>query len=108
MGTWTARLEGMPILVEWPEETRKILGIKDELRTRTVLWRPYTPPWTVTSISSILKQASYARPHQQRRHDQGTASLDRAAIRCSIQAGIPSTEDGKSGAWFRIIDLIQN
>jgi hypothetical protein len=59
MGTWTGTgWTGMPILVEWPEETRKILGIKDEFKNKDGFVEAIYPTMDGHIYFSILKQAS--------------------------------------------------
>ena len=38
------RLDGQPLLVRWPESTKRIMNMRDWAKQRTALWRPYTPP----------------------------------------------------------------
>lgn len=111
MGTWTGTgWTGMPILVQWPEETRKILGIKDEFKNKDGFVEAIYPTMDGHIYFLDLETGEPTRdPINIGVTTKGTASLDpRGYPLLYTGQGIPSTEDGKSGSWFRIIDLIQN
>jgi hypothetical protein len=111
MGTWTGTgWTGMPILVEWPEETRKILGVKDEFKTKDGFVEAIYPTMDGHIYFLDLETGEPTRdPINIGVTTKGTASLDpRGYPLLYTGQGIPSTQDGKSGSWFRIIDLIQN
>lgn len=111
MGTWTGTgWTGMPILVEWPAETRKILGIADEFKNKEGFVEAIYPTMDGHIYFLDLETGKPTRePINIGVVTKGTASLDpRGYPLLYTGQGIPSRQDGKSGSWFRIIDLIQN
>lgn len=103
---WT----GMPILVQWPAETRAILGIKDSFKEQNDLVEVIYPAQDGNIYFMELETGRYTRePLQTGLITRGTAALDpRGYPLLYTGQSIPSTEDGVYGSWFRIIDLIQN
>ncbi|MDL2259056.1 pyrrolo-quinoline quinone [Eubacteriales bacterium OttesenSCG-928-K08] len=104
---WT----GMPIIVEWPEETRKILGIKDEFKQKDGFVEVIYPTLDGNIYFIELESGKQTRdPLKLGVVTKGTASLDpRGYPLLYTGQGISSTEkDGSTGAWFRIINLITN
>lgn len=111
MGTWTGcGWTGMPVIIQWPEQTRKILGIRDEFKTKPNFTEVIYP--TMDGHIYFLELES-GKPTRDALDlgvvTKGTASLDpRGYPLLYTGQGISSTEGGTTGAWFRIIDLIQN
>ena len=111
MGTWTGTgWTGMPVIVEWPEQTRKILGIYDEFKNKDGFVEVI---YTTMDGHIYFLELESGKPTRDPLKlgvvTKGTASLDpRGYPLLYTGQGITSTEDGVSGAWFRIVDLIQN
>lgn len=111
LGTWTGTgWSGMPVIVQWPEETRKVLGIKDEFKQKDGFTEVIYPTMDGRIYFMELESGEATRdPINIGVTTKGTASLDpRGYPLLYTGQGITSTEDGVTGAWFRIIDLIQN
>lgn len=111
MGTWTGTgWTGMPIIVQWPEETRKVLGVYDEYKNKDGFVEVIYCTMDGHIYFLELETGKATRdPINLGVVTKGTASLDpRGYPLLYTGQGITSTEDGVSGAWFRIIDLIQN
>ncbi len=111
MGTWTGTgWTGMPVMVQWPEETRKILGVYDEFKSKDGFVEVI---YTTMDGHIYFLELETGKPTRDPINlgvvTKGTASLDpRGYPLLYTGQGITSTEDGATGAWFRIIDLIQN
>ncbi|MDL2218666.1 hypothetical protein LJC27_08445, partial [Christensenellaceae bacterium OttesenSCG-928-M15] len=104
---WT----GMPVIVEWPAQTRKVLGVKDEFKDKD----GFTEIIYVAADGYIyfLEMPSGKRtrdPIKLGVTTKGTASLDPRGypLLYTGQGDASTNANGKSGAWFRIVDLIQN
>jgi len=111
MGTWTGSgWTGMPVIVQWPAATRKVLGVFDEFRNKDGFTEVIYPTMDGHIYFLELSTGKKTRePLDIGVVTKGTASLDpRGYPLLYTGQGIPSTEDGKTGAWFRIIDLIEN
>ena len=111
MGTWTGTgWTGMPVIVEWPAETRKVLGVYDEFKNKDGFVEVIYTTMDGHIYFLELESGKPTRdPIKLGVVTKGTASLDpRGYPLLYTGQGITSTEDGVSGAWFRIIDLIQN
>lgn len=110
-GTWTGTgWTGMPIIVEWPEQTRKILGIKDEYKDKQGFTEVIYPTMDGKIYFIELSSGEQTRaPLNIDAITKGTASLDpRGYPILYVGQGIPSSRNGESGSWVRAIDLIQN
>lgn len=103
---WT----GMPILVQWPAETRALLGIKEAFREQDDLVEVIYPAQDGNIYFMELETGQYTRePLQTGVITRGTAALDpRGYPLLYTGQSIPATAEGVYGSWFRIIDLIQN
>ncbi len=111
MGTWTGTgWTGMPIIVEWPAEARKVLGVYDEFKNKDNFVEVIYCTMDGHIYFLELESGKPTRdPIKLGVVTKGTASLDpRGYPLLYTGQGITSREDGVSGAWFRIIDLIQN
>lgn len=111
MGTWTGTgWTGMPVIVQWPEETRKVLGVYDEYKNKDGFVEVIYTTMDGHIYFLDLESGEPTRdPINIGVVTKGTASLDpRGYPLLYTGQGITSREDGVSGAWFRIIDLIQN
>ena len=101
LGGWSGTgWTGMPIIVQWPEDIRQVLGIYDKFKSMDgyiYFMELYSGEQTREPIKTGVTT-------------KGTASLDpRGYPLLYTGQGIQSTEeDGSTGAWFRIIDLINN
>ncbi len=111
MGTWTGTgWTGMPVIVQWPEETRKVLGVYDEFKNKDGFVEVI---YTTMDGHIYFLELESGEPTRDPINlgvvTKGTASLDpRGYPLLYTGQGITSTDGGVSGAWFRIIDLIQN
>lgn len=108
LGTWTGTgWTGMPIIVEWPEKTRRILGIKQEFKDKEHFIEVIYP--AMDGYIHFLELESGRRTREPLKLGvvtKGTASLDpRGYPLLYTGQGIPDT---RGGSWFRIIDLIKN
>lgn len=108
LGTWTGTgWTGMPIIVEWPEKTRRILGIKQEFKDKEQLKEVIYP--AMDGYIHFLELESGRRTREPIKLGvvtKGTASLDpRGYPLLYTGQGIPDTS---GGSWFRIVDLIKN
>ncbi|HWR23635.1 MAG TPA: PQQ-binding-like beta-propeller repeat protein [Feifaniaceae bacterium] len=111
MGTWTGTgWTGMPLIVEWPAETRKVLGVYDEYKNKDGFVEVIYCTMDGHIYFLELESGNPTRdPINLGVVTKGTASIDpRGYPLLYTGQGITSREDGVSGAWFRIIDLIQN
>ncbi|MDD3921319.1 MAG: hypothetical protein PHO41_09140, partial [Eubacteriales bacterium] len=111
MGTWTGTgWTGMPVIIQWPEETRKVIGVADEFKNKDGFTEVIYPTMDGNIYFMELETGKRTRePINIGATTKGTAALDpRGYPLLYTGQGIPSTEDGTTGAWFRIIDLIQN
>lgn len=103
---WT----GQPIIVQWPDDIRPLLGIKDEFKSK--------PGFTEVIYAAMdgniyFYELESGQPSREKLElgciTKGSASLDpRGYPLLYVGQGITSTEDGFDGAWFRVIDLISN
>ncbi len=103
---WT----GQPIIVQWPEDIRPLLGIKEEYRSKTGFTEVIYP---AMDGNIYFYELESGQPTREKLNlgciTKGTASLDpRGYPLLYVGQGITSTEDGFEGAWFRVIDLISN
>lgn len=104
---WT----GMPVIVEWPAATRRVLGIEEEFKEKNGFVEVI---YAAADGYIYFMELSSGKQTRERIKlgvvTKGTASLDpRGYPLLYTGQGIQSTEaDGSTGAWFRIVDLIQN
>lgn len=111
MGAWSGSgWTGMPIIVQWPEKTRKILGVYDEFKNKDGFTEVIYPTMDGHIYFLELSTGKQTRePLDLGVVTKGTASLDpRGYPLLYTGQGIPSGSDGKQGSFYRIIDLIQN
>lgn len=112
LDSWTgAGWSGMPVIVQWPEETRKLLGIYDEFKNMDGFTEVIYPVMDGHIYFAELYSGKQTRePIELGVTTKGTASLDpRGYPLLYTGQGLSSTEsDGSKGAWFRVIDLITN
>lgn len=103
---WT----GMPILVQWPAETRAVLGIKEAFKEKSDLVEVIYPAQDGNIYFMELESGEYTRePLNLGVIMRGTAALDpRGYPLLYIGQSIPATREGVYGSWVRAIDLIQN
>ncbi|OQB24930.1 MAG: PQQ enzyme repeat protein [Firmicutes bacterium ADurb.Bin182] len=109
---WTgAGWTGMPVIVQWPDEVRKVLGVFDEFKDMDGFTEVIYPVMDGYVYFAELYSGKKTRnPIHLGVTTKGTASLDpRGYPLLYTGQGLESTEaDGSKGAWFRVIDLIEN
>ena len=104
---WT----GMPVIVQWPEDVRQVLGIYDKFKNMNGFTEVIYPAMDGYIYFMELYSGEKTRePIHTGVTTKGTASLDpRGYPLIYTGQGLESTEsDGSTGAWFRIINLIDN
>ena len=111
LGSWSGvGWTGQPVIVKWPEETRKNLGLKDEFKQKSGLVEVIYP--TLDGYIYFLELETGKQTRDRLYigvNTKGTASLDpRGYPLLYTGQGIESEQEGNRGAWFRIIDLINN
>lgn len=110
--SWTGTCwTGQPVIVEWPEETRRVLGVKDEFKSK----QGFTEVIYAAADGYIyfLELSTGVRTREPLKlgvTTKGTASLDPRGypLLYTGQGDTSRNAEGRSGAWFRIVDLIQN
>ncbi len=111
-GTWTGTgWTGQPLIVQWPEETRRVLGVHDAYRNKEGFTEVIYAAMDGYLYFLELESGEQTRdPLYLGVTTKGTGSLDpRGYPLLYTGQGIPSTEsDGSTGAWLRIVDLIEN
>ncbi|MDL2236081.1 hypothetical protein LJC07_08110 [Christensenellaceae bacterium OttesenSCG-928-L17] len=111
LGSWSGvGWTGQPVIVKWPEATRKILGIKEEFKSKADFVEVIYATLDGYIYFIELESGKQTRDRLYLGvNTKGTASLDpRGYPLLYTGQGIESTQDGNTGAWFRIIDLIEN
>lgn len=112
LNSWTGNgWTGQPAIVQWPEETRKVLGIKDEFKSMDGFTEVIYPAMDGKIYFIELSSGEQTRePIVIGATTKGSACIDpRGYPLLYTGQGLESTEsDGSTGAWFRIIDLIEN
>ncbi len=107
LGTWTGTgWTGMPVIVEWPEQTRRVLGVYDEFQEKDGFVEVIYPAMDGYIYFMELSTGNKTRePLKLGVTTKGTASLDPRGYPLLYSGqGIPESD----GAWFRVIDLIKN
>lgn len=106
-GTWTgAGWTGMPIIIQWENDVKNVLGIKDEFKQQEGFTEVIYPAMDGKIYFLDLETGHDTRdPINLGMVMRGTASLDpRGYPLLYIGQGIP----GADGAYFKIISLITN
>lgn len=104
---WT----GQPVIVEWPAEVRRVLGVYGQFKEKDGFTEViYAAADGYIYFLELSTGERTREPLKLGVVTKGTASLDpRGYPLLYTGQGIESTNDeGRSGAWFRIVDLIQN
>ncbi len=111
-GTWTGTgWTGMPIVVQWEDDVRPLLGIFDEFKDKRSFTEVIYPTMDGHIYFYELSTGKETRePIDLGVVTKGTASLDpRGYPLLYTGQGIESENaEGKTGAWFRVISLIEN
>lgn len=111
-GTWTGTgWTGMPIIIQWDDDVRPLLGIYDQFKTKQGFTEVIYPTMDGHIYFYELTTGEATRdPIDLGVVTKGTASLDpRGYPLLYTGQGIASVNsEGKSGAWFRVISLIDN
>lgn len=111
-GTWTGTgWTGMPIVVQWPDDVRALLGVYDEFKTKAGFTEVIYPTMDGRIYFYELSTGAPTRaPIDLGVVTKGTASLDpRGYPLLYTGQGIQSeNSEGNKGAWFRVISLIDN
>jgi hypothetical protein len=112
LDSWSgAGWSGMPVIVQWPEKTRKVLGVYDEFKNMDGFTEVIYPVMDGHIYFAELYSGKETRkPIDLGVTTKGTGSLDpRGYPLLYTGQGLSSTEsDGSTGSWFRVIDLITN
>ncbi|MBR0026507.1 MAG: pyrrolo-quinoline quinone [Clostridia bacterium] len=104
---WT----GMPVIVQWPADVRQVLGIHDKFKSMDGFTEViYAAMDGYIYFMELYTGEKTRDPIKTGVTTKGTASLDpRGYPLLYTGQGLESTEsDGNTGAWFRVIDLINN
>lgn len=103
---WT----GQPIIVKWSSEVRAVLGVYDKFKADENFTEVIYPTMDGNIYFADLYTGEQTRqPLNIGVITKGTAALDpRGYPLLYTGQGISSTEDDHTGAWVRVIDLIQN
>lgn len=104
---WT----GMPVIIRWDKAVRAVLGVYDEFKTKEGFTEVIYPAMDGRIYFMELTTGKETRaPIDLHVVMKGTATLDpRGYPLLYIGQGTQSTgSDGKTGAWFRVISLIDN
>ncbi|HWQ58044.1 MAG TPA: PQQ-binding-like beta-propeller repeat protein [Clostridia bacterium] len=111
-GTWTGTgWTGMPIVIQWEDDVRPLLGVYDEYKTKAGFTEVIYPTMDGHIYFYELSSGEKTRdPIDLGVVTKGTAALDpRGYPLLYTGQGIQSENtEGKSGAWFRVISLIEN
>lgn len=111
-GTWAGvGWTGMPLIVQWEDDVRPLLGIYDEFKTKDGFTEVIYPAMDGNIYFLELSTGKATRdPIALGVVTKGTATLDpRGYPLLYTGQGIPSTsEEGTRGAWFRVVSLIEN
>lgn len=112
IGGWTGTgWTGMPVIVQWPEDVRQVLGIHEKFKSMDGFTEViYAAMDGYIYFMELYTGEQTRDPIKTGVTTKGTASLDpRGYPLLYTGQGLQSTEsDGSTGAWFRIIDLINN
>ncbi|HWR18045.1 MAG TPA: pyrrolo-quinoline quinone [Clostridia bacterium] len=109
-GTWTGTgWTGMPLIVQWDDDVLRTLGVFDQYKNKPGFTEVIYPTMDGNIYFWELESGEKTRePIHIGVVTKGTASLDpRGYPLLYTGQGIPSDVDG-TGAWFRIISLIDN
>ncbi len=103
---WT----GQPVIIKWSDEVRAVLGVYDKFKQDEDFTEVIYPAMDGRIYFLDLKTGEQTRqPIDLGVITKGTAALDpRGYPLLYTGQGVTGTEDGVSGAWVRIIDLIEN
>ncbi|HPK15175.1 MAG TPA: pyrrolo-quinoline quinone [Clostridia bacterium] len=111
-GTWTGTgWTGMPIVVQWADDVRPLLGVYDEFKTKAGFTEVIYPAMDGRIYFFELSSGEPTRASMDIGVvTKGTASLDpRGYPLLYTGQGIQSENaEGNKGAWFRVISLIEN
>lgn len=111
-GTWAGvGWTGMPLIVQWEDDVRPLLGIYDEFKTKDGFTEVIYPAMDGNIYFLELSTGKATRDSIALGVvTKGTATLDpRGYPLLYTGQGIPSTsEEGTRGAWFRVVSLIEN
>lgn len=104
---WT----GMPLIIQWDADVRAVLGVHDEFKNKEGFTEVIYPAMDGKIYFAELSTGKETRdPINVGVVMKGTATLDpRGYPLLYVGQGTQSDgADGKSGAWFRVISLIEN
>lgn len=111
-GIWTGTgWTGMPLIIQWDDETRQHLGVYDEFKNKDGFTEVIYPAMDGKIYFMELNTGKATRdPINMGVVNKGTAALDpRGYPLLYIGQGVQSTSDeGTYGAWFRVVSLIDN
>lgn len=111
-GVWSGTgWTGMPLIIQWDNETRQQLGIADEFKSKDGFTEVIYPAMDGKIYFMELNTGKATRnPIDIGVVNKGTAALDpRGYPLLYVGQGVQSTsEEGTYGAWFRVISLIDN
>ena len=110
-GAWTGTgWTGQPLIVQWNDDVRSMLGVYDQFKSKEGFTEVIYPAMDGNIYFLELGTGAATRdPLYLGVVTKGTASLDpRGYPLLYTGQGIPGTQDGVYGSWFRIISLIDN
>ncbi len=111
-GSWSGvGWTGMPLIIQWPDEVRPVLGVYEEFKQKQGFTEVIAPAMDGKIYFFELATGKATRdPIDLGVVNKGTASLDpRGYPLLYLGQGVQSTsEEGTYGAWFRVVSLIEN
>ena len=111
-GVWSGTgWTGMPIIVQWEDDVRPLLGVADEFKNKQGFTEVIYPAMDGKIHFMELNTGKQTRsPIDTGVVNKGTAALDpRGYPLLYLGQGIQSTStEGTYGAWFRVVSLIEN
>lgn len=110
--TWTGTgWTGMPLVIEWESDVRALLGVYDEFKTKPGFTEVIYPAMDGRIYFYELSSGKETRaPLDLGVVMKGTATLDPRGYPLLYigQGALSENEQGREGAWFRVISLIEN
>ncbi len=110
-GTWTGTgWTGQSLIIQWDDDVRSMLGVYDQFKNKAGFTEVIYPAMDGYIYFLELGTGAATRdPLYLGVVTKGTASIDpRGYPLLYTGQGIPGTQDGVFGSWFRIISLIDN
>lgn len=111
-GTWTGTgWTGMPIVIQWEDDVRLLLGVYDEFKSKQGFTEVIYPTMDGHIYFYELSTGKATRdPIDLGVVTKGTATLDPRGypLLYTGQGIAAENAEGKTGAWFRVISLIEN